>query len=72
MTTIGTAESYATFTRTWWRRNPSYPGGREPGAGRKRYHGRHLTYDEARRMCQEWNAMHNPGFLSRKMEFERE
>jgi hypothetical protein len=70
MTTTGTAESYATFTRTWWRHGPN--GTRVPGPGPKRYHGRRLTEDEARRMCQQWNATHTPGPLSRKMEFERE
>lgn len=69
----GTAESYATFTRTWWRweyRN----GARErvPGPGPRRYHGHNLTYDEARQMCEQWNATHKPGPLSRKMEFEHE
>ena len=68
----GTAESYRTFTRTWWRRNPSAPGGREPGAGRQRTHARGLTYDEARRMCSAWNSAHNPGYLSCKMEFVSE
>ena len=74
----GRAESFATFTRTWWRWRyiTGYPNGsvrvREPGAGRKRYHGRRLTEDEARRMCEQWNATHNPGPLSRKMEYERE
>lgn len=66
----GSVESFATFTRTWWRRGPT--GMREPGPGRKTYRGRRLTEDEARRMCQEWNATHKPGPLSRKMEYERE
>jgi hypothetical protein len=62
--------TYTTFTRTWWKRNPAWPGGREPGAGKRYTHARGLSYDEARAMCQEWNATHKPGFLSRKMEFE--
>ena len=66
----GTAESYATFTRTWWRYDAN--GQKVPGAGPRRYHGRKLTEDEARRMCQEWNSTHKPGPLSRKMEFEYE
>lgn len=68
----GTAESYRTFTQTWWAHNPSWPGGREPGAGRKRTHARNLTEAEARHMCQAWNADHDPGFLSNKMAFDRE
>lgn len=60
---------YYVFTRTWWRRNPSWPGGREPGAGRKRTLRRNLTLSEAQRMCREWNASHDPGPLSRKAEF---
>ena len=70
--TRGTAESYRTFTRTWWRRNPDWPGRREPGAGRPRTHARNLTEAEARHICRDWNATHDPGFLSRKMEYDRE
>ncbi len=68
----GTAETYRVFTRTWWRRNPSAPGGREPGAGRQTTIARHCTYDEARSICQRYNATHKPGFLSRKAEFTQE
>lgn len=38
----------------------------------RRYHGHNLTYEEARAMCEQWNATHNPGPLSRKMEFEHD
>lgn len=64
--------SYRVFTRTWWRANPKWPGGREPGAGKRSYRGHpsHLTYSEAQNYCQEWNKNHDPGFLSRKAEFE--
>lgn len=70
----GTAESYATFTRTWWtwRYRTNGTRYRVPGAGPRRYHGRNLTYDEARAMCYQWNTTHDPGPLSRKMEFEHE
>ena len=61
---------YKVFTRTWWRSNPAWPGGREPSPGRKHTHARNLTYDEARAYCQRWNATHKPGPLSRKCEFE--
>lgn len=64
---------YRVFTRTWWRRNPSYPGGREPGAGRKytlRWNVE--TEDEARAICRQYNETHEPGFLSRKAEYEQQ
>lgn len=69
----GTANSYACFTRVWWKHNPSWPNGREPYAGApKRYLARGMTYEEAREFCQEWNASHDPGPMSRKCEFEEE
>ena len=68
----GTAKSYRAFHRTWWRRNPAYPGGREPGAGRKTTIATHLTEDEAQRVCRQYNETHNPGFLSRKAEYEEQ
>lgn len=64
------ADRYNVFHRTWWRRNPSWPDGREPGAGRKTYLRRGVTLEEARQLCAEYNRTHNPGFLSRKAEFE--
>ena len=68
----GTAETYRCFTRTWWKRNPKYPGGREPGAGRQTTLARNMTQDEARAFCQRWNEAHDPGFLSRKCEYTAE
>ena len=65
--------SYRVFARTWWRRNPAWPGGREPGAGRKTVLHRHVeSIEEARALCRQWNADHAPGFLSRKAEFEQD
>lgn len=62
---------YRVFTRTWWTKNPSYPGGREPAPGRKTTLQRGIkTEEEARGICKTWNASHNPGFLSRKAEYE--
>ena len=66
----GTAKTYRVFTRTWWKRNPSWPDGREPGAGRKTTIARHCSYEEAQRIARQYNETHNPGFLSRKAEFE--
>ena len=60
---------YRVFTRTWWIKNPAWPDGREPGAGRPTTIGWADTEREARRICAEWNASHDPGFLSRKAEY---
>jgi len=67
-------KTYRVFTRTWWAKNPAWPGGREPSPGRRSYRGhpRHLTAQEAADYCDRWNAAHNPGSLSRKAEFEGE
>jgi hypothetical protein len=65
-------KTYYCFTRTWWKRNPTWPDGREPQAGRKHTVARNLTYDEAWRFCKDWNAAHKPGFLSRKCEFDEQ
>ena len=63
--------SYRVFTRTWWRYNPSWPNGLEPGAGRKTTINKRVsTEEEARNICKVWNANHKPGKLSRKAEYE--
>lgn len=61
---------YHVFTRTWWRHNPNWPNGREPGAGRKTTLGYTDSEEEARRMCKQYNETHNPGPLSRKAEYQ--
>lgn len=66
----GTAETYSVFTRTWWRANPAWPNGLEPGVGRKTTIARKCTYDEARAIAKRYNATHKPGRLSRKAEFD--
>jgi hypothetical protein len=63
---------YTVFTRTWWRHNPAWPNGLEPGAGRKTRIARNLSEREAIKLCAEWNASHKPGKLSRKAEFEQQ
>jgi hypothetical protein len=61
------------FTRTWWRRNPSWPGGREPGAGKKHTLARNVkTEAEAQAICRRYNDSHDPGFLSRKAEYDEQ
>lgn len=62
---------YRVFTRTMWRRNPSWPGGREPGFGRKYTIAMVQTEEEALAVCERYNATHKPGFLSRKAEYQR-
>lgn len=59
---------YDVFVRNWWRRDA---GGRivpAPGA-RKTSLARHVTYEDARAICEEYNSTHKPGPLSRKAEF---
>jgi hypothetical protein len=60
------------FTRTWWKRNPATPGGREPHAGRKTTIARVTTEEEARAICARWNAAHPPGLTGRKAEYTAE
>lgn len=62
---------YNVFTRTWWRPNPAWPNGLEPGAGRKTYLRRGVSYADARAICEQYNKTHTPGRLSRKAEFEQ-
>jgi len=80
MATQGTAESYRVFVRNWWRieRKPTgYNNATlpvrvpDPGA-RKTTLATRCTYEEARRICDEYAATHKPGPLSRKAEFEKE
>lgn len=67
----GDAVVYRCFTRTWWRINPAWPDGREPGAGAKRTVAVMMTEEGAREFCEQWNKTHKPGKLSRKCEYER-
>lgn len=69
MSKQGTAQSYKVFVRNWWRleNGQLVP---DPGA-RKTTIATRCTYDEARRICDEYRATHNPGRLSRKAEFTK-
>jgi len=61
---------YNVFVRDWWKPNPTWPGGKEPGPGPKTYIAKHVTYGDARHVASQYNKAHKPGFLSRKAEFE--
>jgi hypothetical protein len=61
---------YNVFHRTWWQANPGWPNGREPGAGPRHYIQKRVTWADARELCREWNATHDPGPLSDKAEFK--
>jgi len=61
---------YEVFHRTWWRPNPSWPDGREPGIG-ERHHLEYVnTEEEARAACRAWNDANDPGPLSDKAEYD--
>lgn len=60
---------YEVFVRNFWKRNPEWPGGREPHLGRKTTLCYVQTEKEAQRACQEYNEDNDPGFLSRKAEY---
>jgi hypothetical protein len=62
--------SYRTFTRTWWKNNSTWLNGLEPHPGRKSYCGHYQSEQEARNACQQYNSTHEPGRLSKKMEYE--
>lgn len=63
--------AFNVFHRTWWKRNPYWPDGKEPQAGKKHYIMKGVkTESEAREVCKVWNNCHDPGFLSDKAEYE--
>jgi len=61
---------YRIYVRTWWVKDKEYPGGRKPHVGRKRILGYTDSIEKARDWCSVWNCNHDPGFLSKKAEFE--
>jgi len=62
--------SYKVFHRTFWKRNPSWPGGREPAFGRKITIRKNVpTIDQARDICRVWNANHPEGLTADRAEF---
>lgn len=59
---------YNVFVRNWWR---TENGQRVPDpTARKTYLRKHVTFTDARELCQQYNSTHKPGKLSRKAEFE--
>lgn len=64
--------TYKVFTRTWWKRNPTWPNGLEPHCGRKTTLRRGLTRSEAQSFCSSYNDTNDPGRYSKKAEFEQE
>lgn len=63
-----TEKYYDVFIRCWWRIDANGVRVPHPGA-RKTYLARHVTYSDARGMCEGYNSTHKPGRLSRKAEF---
>lgn len=62
--------TYTVFVRNWWKRNPNWPDGLEPGPGPKKVIRRGVeSIEKARRICEEYNRENKPGKLSRKAEF---
>jgi hypothetical protein len=61
---------YCVFHRTWWKRNPDWPDHREPCSGKRHFICWAETPEQARAICQRWNASHDSGRLSDKAEWE--
>lgn len=64
-------ELYDVFTRKGWKDNPSYPNGLEPHLGKKTYLAKALSYTDAKKLCEVWNATHKPGRYHRMAEFQK-
>jgi len=68
--------TYYAFHRTWWKRVRGGMFHQQtriiPCLGRRTILGHHLSYDEARQICEFYNRNHKPGILSRRAEFTEE
>lgn len=62
---------YRVFHRKWWKRNPAWPNGLEPNAGRKTTICYVDTEEAARDVCRVWCANNAPGKYSDKAEYEQ-
>lgn len=60
------SKKYNVFHRTWWKKNPAWPGGKEPEAGKCHYIVRDVSYSIARQVSREWNEEHRPRFPERQ------
>lgn len=61
-------KNFRVFTRNWW--NAKWPNGGEPDAGARKTTLCYTdTEEEARAVCRQYNATHEPGKLSRKAEY---
>lgn len=60
---------YLVFTRTWWKKDSSWPGGLRPSPGRKTKIAYAHTEEEARSIATKWNENNKPGKYSRKAEY---
>lgn len=59
---------YRMFTRNWWKMED---GERVPDpSARRTVQGYATDEQDAIKFCQDWNALHEPGKLSNKCEFE--
>ena len=58
------------YVRDWWRKDSNGRKVPYPGAPRQ-YLARHVTEADARTIAREYNEAHNPGWRSRKAEFEQ-
>lgn len=67
-------DTYDCFVRDWWRapeKGEAAFNGRVPyPCAPKRYIARGVSFDEAREICRGYNDSHDPGWRSRKAEFE--
>lgn len=61
---------YHIFSRTWWKKNKNWEGGREPHLGKKKTIGYADSIEEAIKMCVDHNRMIIEGPLGHKVEFE--
>ena len=61
---------YDVFVRDWWLPNPAWSEGKELGPGPKKYLARHVTWKDARAMCDEYNDGHERGKYARMAELE--
>ena len=60
------------FHRTFWKINPSWPDGREPGFGEKHTIATVDTEDCARALAKDWNESHDEGAEADRAEWMEE